>query len=249
MFPEETEAFEFIYMLTWLAPVVLTVVSILDYGLVLVFHYFLHPWIGIVREDSKGDKERILNDLKEMLTKLSENKNTDLEKDASISKPKDKVVKGMDSVSIETEKDRMNNRNSRPERITALVRDSSGNDETEELCASIIDTILGDSMDERLANGNNREEIITALVHASSENDEAEAFCASIVEDLFGDIMAEDIENSMDVDQKQEDCNAEAKTLSRTDQHCTSVEYWPEKNLYVLTALNHSVLADMGEDI
>jgi hypothetical protein len=67
VFPEEVEAFEQVRFLKWVIPLFVTLAWFLDCLLVILFHWFFHPWVSILKEDTKGDRERILKQAREII--------------------------------------------------------------------------------------------------------------------------------------------------------------------------------------
>ena len=67
VFPEEIEAYEQVSFLRWAIPVFVTLAWIVDFLLILMFHFCFHPWVDILKEDTKGDRERILKEVEAMI--------------------------------------------------------------------------------------------------------------------------------------------------------------------------------------
>ena len=67
VFPEEIEAYEQVSFLRWAIPVFVTLAWIVDFLLILLFHFCFHPWVDILKEDTKGDRERILKEVEAMI--------------------------------------------------------------------------------------------------------------------------------------------------------------------------------------
>ena len=67
VFPEETEAYEQVSFLRWAIPVFVTLAWIVDCLLIFLFHFCFHPWVDILKEDTKGDRERILKEVEAII--------------------------------------------------------------------------------------------------------------------------------------------------------------------------------------
>ena len=67
VFTEEIEAYEQVCFLRWFIPVFVTLAWIVDCLLILLFHFCFHPWLDILKEDTKGDGERILKEVEAMI--------------------------------------------------------------------------------------------------------------------------------------------------------------------------------------
>ena len=50
-FKQEDEAFILMTWLTWVLPLLLVTVSLVDFGLILTYMKWLHPWRGIISEE------------------------------------------------------------------------------------------------------------------------------------------------------------------------------------------------------
>ena len=64
---EEITALQRVCLWQWVSPLLVTLAWIIDCSLIFVFHWLVHPWVDIVREDTKGDMERILQKTREYL--------------------------------------------------------------------------------------------------------------------------------------------------------------------------------------
>ena len=62
VFPEETEAFEAVSLMSWVLPLCATLVMCIDFLLILIANFLIHPWVAIVSEDTKGDCERVVKE-------------------------------------------------------------------------------------------------------------------------------------------------------------------------------------------
>ena len=67
VFPEEIQAYEQVSFLRWSIPVFVTLAWIVDCLLILLFHFCFHPWVDILKEDTKGDRERVLKEVEAMI--------------------------------------------------------------------------------------------------------------------------------------------------------------------------------------
>ena len=67
VFHEEIEAYEQVCFLRWFIPVFVTLAWIVDCLLIILFHFCFHPWVDILKEDTKGDRERILKEVEAMI--------------------------------------------------------------------------------------------------------------------------------------------------------------------------------------
>ena len=67
VYPEEIEAYEQVYFLRLAIPIFVTLAWIVDFLLILLFHFCFHPWVDILKEDTKGDRERILKEVEAMI--------------------------------------------------------------------------------------------------------------------------------------------------------------------------------------
>ena len=67
MFQEETQAYQKAYFWKWLIPLMVTLAWIVDCSLILLFHRLFHPWVDILKDDTKGDMERILQQAQEII--------------------------------------------------------------------------------------------------------------------------------------------------------------------------------------
>ena len=74
---EESTALQRVSLWQWVSPLLVTLAWIIDCILIIFFHWFVHPWVDIVREDTKGDMERILQKTREHL-ETKDQQSTDL---------------------------------------------------------------------------------------------------------------------------------------------------------------------------
>ena len=72
VFPEETRAYELVSFLKWFLPLFVAVFWVVDCCLILLFHLVYHPWVEIVKEDSNGDKERILQQTRDAIEDINQ---------------------------------------------------------------------------------------------------------------------------------------------------------------------------------
>ena len=67
VFPEESQACGRVHFWKWLLPICVTLFWIVDMTLIVIFHFVFHPWVDILKDDTKDDMKRILKRTEEFI--------------------------------------------------------------------------------------------------------------------------------------------------------------------------------------